>query len=1285
MANNSFDEFTNLYSLSKTLRFELKPVGKTLDMLEDANVFEKDKLIKDKYIKTKPFFDQLHRDFLTASLKEIKLEKLEDYLEALKAFRKDSKNKFAQDNLKNEEKRLREDICKAFSGLTISKDKVSGFLFEESVFSLLKEKYGDDRNAYIEDETTGKTISIFDAWKGFTGYFDKFQETRKNLYKADGTSTAIATRIIDQNLKRFCDNLLIFNQTIFSKRIDFSEVERNYTIILADFLKLDFYTSCLLQDGINKYNKIIGGETLPNGEKLKGINEIINKYRQDNLGDKTPFLKTLDKQILSEKETFIEGIENDEELLKVLRDFYKNTEGKIKIIKKLFSDFLGNNEKYDLEKIYISKKAFETISRKWTNETHRFEELLYNSMKEDKLSGLKYEKKEDAYKFPDFIGIVYIKIALEHIKSDINFWKEKYYINKEDKNDKGFLFNREPAWEQFLKIFEFEFFTLFERTALDKETGKEITIGYNIYKSPFENLINKENIELTPEVNVIIKNFADVILTEIYAMAGYFSVEKKRNWLTEYELDDFYTDPEIGYLQFYENAYEQIVQTYNHVRNYVTKKPWEDSKKWKLNFENSNLLTGWPDSPEGKTQYCSFIFRKKGRYFLGITDFSGLFDKKRFPDAYKVDEDFYEKMVYKQVDAKTLYGSVYKGLFGTKYSDDQMVLNDQELILRIKKILETRVKFFPEFQSFIKKIDNQEYNDAKALAREISDGSFYNISFLPVSVSYMQKGIYEISKNKNGDMVKKGLYLFEIHNKDWNLKDGEVKTGSKNLHTLYFENIFSTENIANNFPIKLNGQAEVFFRPKTKIEKLGKKKDQKGKEVIDHKRYSENKIFFHCPLTLNRGKSKSFQFNIQINNFLANNPDINIIGVDRGEKHLAYYSVIDQQGNILLDKETGERVSGSLNEVKGINYAKKLEEKAKSREESRRGWQTVEGIKDLKRGYISQVVRKLVDLAIKYNAIIVLEDLNMRFKQVRGGIEKSIYQQLEKALIEKLNFLINKGEKDAEKTGHLLKAYQLAAPFTGFKDMGKQTGIIFYTQASYTSKVDPLTGWRPNIYLKYSNAKHAKEDILKFNNISFNKEKDRMEFVYDVKNFKNQSEYPEKTEWTVASTVERFRWNKKLNNNKGGYDHYPASGEGSLTNILKNLLQEFKIDFEKNILEQIQKLDSNGNEKLFKDLIFIINLICQLRNTDKDKENDENDFIFSPVEPFFDSRHSQSFGIKLPKNGDENGSYNIARKGIIILSEKISKYYTKNGSCKNLKWNDLFISHTDWDTFVQGE
>ena len=54
------------------------------------------------------------------------------------------------------------------------------------------------------------------------------------------------------------------------------------------------------------------------------------------------------------------------------------------------------------------------------------------------------------------------------------------------------------------------------------------------------------------------------------------------------------------------------------------------------------------------------------------------------------------------------------------------------------------------------------------------------------------------------------LYLFQLYNKDY----AEGAHGRKNLHTLYWENLFTDENL-NNLVLKLNGQAELFCRPQS--------------------------------------------------------------------------------------------------------------------------------------------------------------------------------------------------------------------------------------------------------------------------------------------------------------------------------------------------------------------------------------------------------------------------------------------------------------------------------------
>lgn len=136
--------------------------------------------------------------------------------------------------------------------------------------------------------------------------------------------------------------------------------------------------------------------------------------------------------------------------------------------------------------------------------------------------------------------------------------------------------------------------------------------------------------------------------------------------------------------------------------------------------------------------------------------------------------------------------------------------------------------------------------------------------------------------------------------------------------------------------------------------------------------------------------------NEDVNRYLKYN-DVNVIGIDRGERNLIYLTVINSQGKILEQYSLNE----IINEYNGITYKtdyhKLLDVKEKEREEARESWKTVENIKELKEGYISQVIHKIVTLMEKYNAIIVIEDLNKGFKNSRIKVEKQVYQNLKNA------------------------------------------------------------------------------------------------------------------------------------------------------------------------------------------------------------------------------------------------------------------------------------------------
>ncbi len=92
-------------------------------------------------------------------------------------------------------------------------------------------------------------------------------------------------------------------------------------------------------------------------------------------------------------------------------------------------------------------------------------------------------------------------------------------------------------------------------------------------------------------------------------------------------------------------------------------------------------------------------------------------------------------------------------------------------------------------------------------------------------------------------------------------------------------------------------------------------------------------------------------------------------------------------------------------------------------------------------------------------------------------------------------------------------------------------------------------------------------------------------------------------------------------------------------------------------------------------LKYSIDLIQQIRNTGKDEK--DNDFILSPVRDgdgingnHFDSRQSN----KIP-NGDANGAYNIARKGLLA-------FIKKDGIKQNPENPELYITDEDWDNFA---
>ena len=74
MDTNSLNDFTNLYPVQKTLRFELKPIGKTKEWIESKGLLEQDQHRADSYKTVKRIIDHYHKHFIDNGLANLQNE-----------------------------------------------------------------------------------------------------------------------------------------------------------------------------------------------------------------------------------------------------------------------------------------------------------------------------------------------------------------------------------------------------------------------------------------------------------------------------------------------------------------------------------------------------------------------------------------------------------------------------------------------------------------------------------------------------------------------------------------------------------------------------------------------------------------------------------------------------------------------------------------------------------------------------------------------------------------------------------------------------------------------------------------------------------------------------------------------------------------------------------------------------------------------------------------------------------------------------------------------------------
>ena len=1211
------NEFTNMYNLSKTLRFSLIPYWETEEYFMERHLLDEDEVRAENYTKVKEYMDRYHRDFIEKVLNTVVLNNVDEYSELyFKRNKSDAENK----KIEELEATMRKQISKYFRDYSVSGEKIYPLLYKSELIKKLLPEFLTQ-----EEEKT-----ILAQFNDFSTYFQGFWENRENIYTDKAQSTGVPYRCINDNLPIFLDNVKSFEKIINAfPQDDIDELnnifEGVYNTKIQDAFKVDYFSFVLSQSGIDKYNGIIGGYSNSDDSKVEGINEKVNRYNQEKAkfdkSKKLPLLKQLHKQILSDRETisFIpEKFNDDNEVLKAINDFYKNIKSSLEDVNELVSDISN----YDTGMIYISAgESVTNISNKvfgdWSvirNNWNTEYELTHKKGRDEEKF---YEKEREAYKKIKSFSIS----ELQRLANSNESITE--YIEDESK-------------------------TLFDSIESAYKTAESLLS--NEYQHKKRLAKNDKAVELIKTLLDSIKAY-EAFLKQL---CGSGKEEEKDN---------------LFYGKFAE-PYEEIKKAnliYNKVRNYIAKKPYSN-EKLKLNFQNPQFLGGWDKNKE--KDYRTVLLRKDGKYFLGIMEKG---NNKIFDNFPEDAESSFEKMEYKYINGTSKYFSSkqinpqnppenIKKYLSKDF--DKKLMSKEQLIELIKYVCEEFIPNYPKlndeegkpyFNFNIKPYS--EYRSWKEFCDDIQRDA-YRITLKNISEKYIR------------NLVKDGkLYLFQIYNKDFS----EYSKGTPNLHTLYFRMLFDERNLEN-VVYKLSGGAEMFYRKASigdedmvvhqKNQPIENKNPDnvKKESVFDYditkdKRYTKYQFQLHLPITLNYKAEGNGYINEDVRVALKQSNSNYVIGIDRGERNLVYACVVDTNGKLV------EQLP--LNEIKADNgyetdYHKLLDKREKEMDSARKSWKTIGSIKELKEGYISQVVHKICQLVIKYDAVIAMEDLNYGFMNSRKKVEKQVYQKFERMLTQKLNYLVDKKLEPTE-MGGLLNAYQLTNEASKVRK-SRQDGIIFYIPAWLTSKIDPTTGFVNLLNPKYSSVTASKEFFNKFDEIKYNKDEDYFEFSFNYDNFpKCNSDF--KKEWTICTFGDRIKTFRDPENN-----NQFNSKSISLTQEFKNLFDNSDIDYTSNLKEQIL---SKEDKSFYKALIGLLSLTLQMRNSVSG--NGDIDYLISPVKnlngEFYDSRNYDSTS-SLPCDADSNGAYNIARKGLWAVNQiKQAEDETKaNISIKNSDW-----------------
>ena len=241
------DNFIGVYPVSKTLRFELIPQGKTLEYIARDGILDSDHHRAESYQKVKELIDRYHKAFIDEALQSLRLENLSEYKRLYSAKRDEKQDREFQEIQTS----LRKQIAKKFRSHSKYKNLFNKELIKKELILFLKDE--PEKRSLVEE------------FADFTTYFTGFNTNRENMYSDEAKGTAIAYRIVHENLPKFIDNIYAFeclkeSEAYAKAEKHFLLLQKKLGIDSVEYLfTIDGFTEVLSQKGIERYNGVLGG------------------------------------------------------------------------------------------------------------------------------------------------------------------------------------------------------------------------------------------------------------------------------------------------------------------------------------------------------------------------------------------------------------------------------------------------------------------------------------------------------------------------------------------------------------------------------------------------------------------------------------------------------------------------------------------------------------------------------------------------------------------------------------------------------------------------------------------------------------------------------------------------------------------------------------------------------------------------------------------------------------------------------------------------------------------